>query len=89
MYLGSTTAFNAMIATGLTLQQISYAIPAALLMYRRRSSAFLPSTRPFKLGYFGWVANGLTVVMAVIATVFFNFPTVMPVTSSNMSESPS
>lgn len=86
VYLGSTTAFNAMISTGLILQQISYAMPTALLMYRGRSSKFLPSTRSFKLGPFGWVANIFTVLMAFIAVIFFNFPTVMPVTSSNMSK---
>jgi choline transport protein len=85
VYLGSTTAFNAMIATGLILQQISYAIPAVLLMYRGRSTTFLQRNRSFRLGPFGWVANILTAVMAIIATVFYNFPTVMPVTPSNMS----
>jgi choline transport protein len=88
VYLGSTTAFNAMIATGLILQQISYAIPAALLLYRKRSTTYLPTSRYFKLGYFGWVANALTVVMAVVATIFYNFPAVMPVTSSSMSKFP-
>jgi choline transport protein len=86
VYLGSSTAFNAMIATGLILQQISYAIPAVLIMYRRRSTTYLPKNRSFRLGYLGWVANILTVVMAIIATVFYNFPTVMPVTASNMSK---
>jgi choline transport protein len=86
VYLGSTTAFNAMIATGLILQQISYAIPAVLIMYRRRSTKFLPKTRSFRLGNFGWLANILTVVMAIIATVFYNFPTIMPITPSNMSK---
>jgi choline transport protein len=89
IYLGSSTAFNAMISTGLILQQISYAMPTALLMYRGRSNQFLPRTRSFKLGPFGWVANALTVIMAFIAVIFFNFPTVMPVTSSNMSKLPS
>lgn len=86
IFLASTTAFNAMIATGLILQQISYAFPTALLMYRRRSKVFLPSTRYFNLGPFGWIANLLTLAMAIIAAIFFNFPTIMPVTSSSMSE---
>jgi choline transport protein len=87
IYLGSTTAFNAMISTCLSLQQISYAMPTALVMYRRRSTKFLPSSRSFKLGPFGWVANAFTVIMAFIAIIFYNFPTVMPVTGSNMSKS--
>jgi choline transport protein len=37
VYLGSTTAFNAFIGTGLILQLITFAFPAALLLMRRRS----------------------------------------------------
>lgn len=86
VYLGSTTAFNAIIATGLILQQISFALPAALLMYQRRSSELLPPTAYFRLGAFGWVANVLTVVLAIVALIFYDFPFVMPVTAGNMSK---
>jgi choline transport protein len=85
VYLGSTTAFNAMIGTGLILQQISYAFPTALIMYRKRSATFLPGSRYLKLGRFGWVANFLTVAFAIIVIIFFNFPTVMPVEPGNMN----
>lgn len=74
-----------MISTGLILQQISYAFPAALMLYRRRSKAYLPSTRYFKLGVFGWLANAVTVAFAAIVLVFFNFPVYMPVTAGNMN----
>lgn len=86
VYLGSTSAFNAMVATGLILLQISFAFPAALLLWRKRSVRFLPKNRPFRLGPFGWVANVLTIVFAVVALIFYSLPTVLPVTSSNMSE---
>ena len=36
IYLGSSSAFNAFIGTGLVLQHISYAFPAVLLMCRKR-----------------------------------------------------
>lgn len=75
-----------MIATGLILQQVSFAFPAALLLYRKRSAEFLPANRGFKLGVFGWVANVLTVVFAIVCLIFFDFPTVMPVTPNNMSK---
>jgi choline transport protein len=87
VYLGSSTAFNAMIGTGLILQQISYAFPAALIMYRKRSKTFLPSNCYFKLGIFGWFANSITVAFAIIVIIFFNFPTVMPVGPGNMNYS--
>jgi choline transport protein len=85
IYLGSTTAFNSMIGTGLILQQISYAMPAALLMLRGRSDAYLPSNRYFKLGAAGWVANSMTVAFAIVVVIFFNFPFVMPVSAGSMN----
>lgn len=87
IYLGSTTAFNAFIGTGLILQQITYAIPAAVLLYGKRSSHLLPTNRPFKLwDSVGWIANFFTVGFAIIVVVFYNLPVVMPVEASNMSE---
>ncbi|KAI1621928.1 choline transporter [Exophiala viscosa] len=86
VYLGSTTAFNALIGSGLILQQITFAIPAGLLMWQKRSATFLPKTRSFRLpGVVGWVANILTVLFGLIVLVFFDFPTVLPVTGSTMN----
>ena len=89
IYLGSTSAFNAFIGTGLILQHVTYAFPALLLMVRRRSSTWLPNTRGFRLpSPLGWAANMLTVGFAVLVVVFYDFPTVVPVTGSSMSELP-
>ncbi|OJJ36973.1 hypothetical protein ASPWEDRAFT_58694 [Aspergillus wentii DTO 134E9] len=87
VYLGSSSAFNAFIGTGLVLQHISYAFPAILLMYRGRSRKWLPESASFRLpGWLGWVVNIVTVCFAVLVLVFYDFPTVIPVTGSNMSE---
>lgn len=87
VFLGSSTAFNAFIGTGLILQQVTYAIPAALLMYRKRSSRFLPVNRPFKLfNPLGWVVNFFTVAFAIVVLIFYDFPVILPVTGSNMSK---
>ncbi|CAM1507612.1 Fc.00g072530.m01.CDS01 [Cosmosporella sp. VM-42] len=85
VYLGSSTAFNAMVSTGLILQQVSFAFPAALLMYRKRAKRFLPKERSFRLGGVGWVANGLTVVLALLALIFYSFPPQLPVKAGNMN----
>ncbi|KIW37309.1 hypothetical protein, variant [Exophiala oligosperma] len=86
IYLGSSTAFNAFIGTSLLLQQITYAFPAALLMYRKRKARYLPVNRPFKLpGAFGWIANFATVAFAVVVLIFYNFPVVLPVIGSTMN----
>ncbi|RAH40588.1 putative choline transporter [Aspergillus brunneoviolaceus CBS 621.78] len=86
IYLGSSSAFNAFIATGLVLQHVSYAIPAALLLLRRRGSTWLPANRPFRLpGPVGWTVNFVTVGFTLLALVFYSFPTARPVTGSNMN----
>lgn len=88
IFLGSSSAFNAFIGTGLILQQVTYAVPAMLLMYRVRSTKFLPAARSFRLpSILGWTVNGLTVAFAVIIVIFYNFPVVLPATGSNMSKS--
>ncbi|KAB8224372.1 amino acid/polyamine transporter I [Aspergillus novoparasiticus] len=89
IYLGSSSAFNAFIGTGLVLQHISYAFPAALLLYRCRSATWLPDPRPFRLpSLVGWGANLITVCFAVLVLIFYDFPTVIPVTGSNMNYTP-
>jgi choline transport protein len=87
IYLGSSSAFNAFIGTGLILQYVTYAFPAALLMYRGRSSMWLPQTRSFRLpSWLGWTRNVTTVGFAIFVLVIYCFPVAMPVTGSNMSE---
>jgi choline transport protein len=89
IYLGSTSAFNAFIGTGLILQHITYAIPAALLMFRKRSSLWLPQNRYFRLpSILGWAANIVTVLFAIFVLVLYTFPAALPVTGSSMSKPP-
>ncbi|KAK4543044.1 hypothetical protein LTR36_005821 [Oleoguttula mirabilis] len=85
VYLGSSTAFNAILSTGLILQQVSFAFPVMCLMLRRRSPKYLPSSRSFRLGPLGWLANVVTVAFAAIVLVFYCFPVEMPVTGSSMN----
>ncbi|EUC27995.1 hypothetical protein COCCADRAFT_9547 [Bipolaris zeicola 26-R-13] len=86
IYLGSTSAFNAFIGTGLILQHVTYAFPVVLLMMRKRSPKWLPSTRSFKVpAVLGWAANLITVGFAILVLVFYNFPTVIPVTGTSMN----
>jgi choline transport protein len=88
IYLGSTSAFNAFVGTGLILQHVTYAIPAALLMFRKRSSVWLLPNRSFRLpSIIGWFANTITVLFAIFVLIFYCFPVAMPITGSNMSES--
>lgn len=91
VYLGSSTAFNALVSTGIILQQISFAFPAALMLYRRVKGTLeevMPQSKVgFKLRFgVGPIANVLTVVMALLALVFYDLPVVLPVTVGNMSK---
>lgn len=92
VYLGSSTAFNALVSTGIILQQLSFAFPAALMLYRRAKGTLeevMPSAKTgFKLRYgVGPVANVLTMVMALLALVFYDLPVILPVTVGNMNYS--
>ncbi|KAF4832464.1 Choline transport protein [Colletotrichum tropicale] len=90
IFLGSSTAFNALVATGLILQQVSFSFPAALALYHRFKGAaaferVLPRCK-FRLPQpVGVVANVLTIALGLIALIFYDFPVVMPVTASNMN----
>ncbi|KID85312.1 Amino acid/polyamine transporter I [Metarhizium guizhouense ARSEF 977] len=85
IYLGSSTAFNAFIGTALVLQQCSFALPAALLLWHKRSSSVLPPHRYIRLGPLGWIANAVTVLFFLLILVMYCFPIELPVTGSNMN----
>lgn len=85
LYLGSSTAFGSLVTGCILMQYISYAIPVLLLMSQKRH---LSRPGPFYLGNWGWLANGLLVAWTLFTLVFYSFPYVMPVTSSNMSMAP-
>ncbi|KXH33429.1 hypothetical protein CNYM01_05065 [Colletotrichum nymphaeae SA-01] len=90
IFLASSTAFNALVATGLILQQVSFAFPAALALYHRSQggAAFrrvLPRRKFSMPPLIGAAANILTIVLGLLALVFYDFPVVMPVSASNMN----
>ncbi|KAL4920765.1 amino acid/polyamine transporter I [Aspergillus aurantiobrunneus] len=86
VYVCSSTAFNSFISTSVIVAQISYAIPAALLVLRRRAAHYLPTSRPFKVpNLVGYFSNIVCIIWAIILTVFFCFHTVFPVTGGNMN----
>ena len=65
---------------------ISFAFPAALLMYRSRDPKYLPKGSRFNLGKFGWLVNAMVVGWAVFLIVIFSFPVQEPVTPGSMSK---
>lgn len=83
--LGSSTAFEAFVGSGMLLQQCGFAIPVALLLWHKRSEQVLAKNRSVRLGPFGWLANIVTVLFAILVTVMYCFPVRLPVTGGNMS----
>ena len=56
IFLGSSSAFNAIVSASVVALGITYATPPAINCLRGRS--MLPDTRPFKLpGPMGWICN--------------------------------
>ncbi|KIW11301.1 hypothetical protein PV08_10601 [Exophiala spinifera] len=83
IFIGSSTAFAAMVSAAIIFQQTSCIIPQAILLYRGRDKV-LPE-RYFNLGRLGPFVNGLAVAWVCFLNVLYCFPTTMPVTPQNMS----
>lgn len=84
IFLGSTSAFNAITAASVVALGISYAIPVAINCLRGRR--MLPETRYFKLPEpLAWFANLLGIAYVIVTTVLFVFPPEIPVTGSSMN----
>lgn len=81
--IGSSSAFNALIAASVVALGVSYACPVAVHVCRGRN--LLPE-RAFALpNWLGWLANLIGLAYAIVTTVLFVFPPELPVTGSNMS----
>ncbi|KAH6884598.1 amino acid/polyamine transporter I [Thelonectria olida] len=83
IYLGSTVAFNAIIASAVVALGLSYGIPIAINVAYGRSK--LPE-RSFTLpSWLGWTANIIGLVYTVVTTVLFLFPPALPVNGTSMN----
>ncbi|KAJ1709466.1 amino acid permease [Aspergillus flavus] len=83
IYLGSSTAFNSMLSSATTINNIAYLVPIFTNVVLNRSTMH---HGPFCLPHIaGMTVNIVTVVWLVFAIVFFSFPFYMPVTASNMN----
>lgn len=85
IYLASTTAFNSIITSAVTLLNLSYAIPQAILVTRGRAQS-LPK-RPLDLGRWGYVCNVFAPLWITVLGVMICFPPDLPVTVGSMNYS--
>ncbi|KAK8252293.1 putative choline transporter Hnm1 [Phyllosticta capitalensis] len=83
IYLGSSTAFNAMLGSAVTINNMAYLIPITTNILQGRRALVRGK---FHMGAApGLVVNGVTVAWLVFAIVFFSFPYYQPVTAENMN----
>ncbi|KAJ5802155.1 uncharacterized protein N7503_004605 [Penicillium pulvis] len=83
IYLGSSTAFNSMMSSAVTINNLAYVVPILTNVLLRRRTMH---RGPFSMGQFtGMTVNIISVLWLVFAIVFFSFPFEMPATVSNMN----
>ncbi|KAG8415736.1 hypothetical protein J3458_009559 [Metarhizium acridum] len=84
VFLGSTSAFNAIISAAVVCFTITYAIPPGINMLRGR--CMLPENRSFKLSNtVGYICNAASVAWTLLTTVLFVWPPTRPVDAVNMN----
>ncbi|KAK5128892.1 hypothetical protein LTR85_000225 [Meristemomyces frigidus] len=84
IFLGSSSAFNAITSASVVALGLSYGIPILINVVRGRK--MLPPTRHFILPeWFAWFANLLGIAYVILTTVLFVFPPELPVTGTNMN----
>lgn len=82
IYLGSSTAYNAMVTACITFLLLSYCVPTCCLLYQGRNTI---RKGPFWMGKFGYFSNVVTILWTAFALVFYCLPAQMPVTGGNMN----
>ncbi|KYK60780.1 amino acid permease [Drechmeria coniospora] len=83
IFIGSTSAFNAIISASVVALDLSYAMPIAVNCLRGRTA--LPERSWVLPGWLGWTADTISLVYISLTTVLFLFPPVLPVTGTNMN----
>ncbi|OAG44290.1 hypothetical protein AYO21_01286 [Fonsecaea monophora] len=88
IYLGNTTAFNAILSMAIIGMYLSYLLPVIYMVIYGRVKLSKDEYGPFKLGKLGGVlTNVLAIVWLIFAMIFSTFPNFQPVTAQNMNYS--
>ncbi|KAI6853183.1 amino acid permease [Hortaea werneckii] len=83
LYLGSSTAFNSLMGTAVTVNNSAYMVPILTNLHTGRRNMHKGSF--FMSGWKGFAVNTIAVCWLSFAIVFFSFPYHKPVTSQNMN----
>ncbi|KAF5664279.1 choline permease [Fusarium heterosporum] len=88
IYIGNTTAFNAILSMSVIGMYISYALPILAMLFARKRVLAANHSGSFKLGPIaGPIINIISLIWIIVATIFSTFPSAMPVTPQNMNYS--
>ncbi|KAJ9637966.1 hypothetical protein H2204_004556 [Knufia peltigerae] len=88
IYLGNTTAFNAILSMAIIGMYLSYILPIVYMLLCGRKKLNRSDYGPFKLGQIGGIIiNTIAVLWLVFAMVFSTFPNFEPVNAQNMNYS--
>ena len=89
LYVGNTTAFNAVLSMAILGIYASYVLPIGyMLAYGRTPSSHrVVRFGPFSLGRWGPVINVVALLWGTLAMLFSMFPSYQPVTPANMNYS--
>ncbi|PWN39307.1 amino acid transporter [Ceraceosorus guamensis] len=82
IYLGATSAFNAFTGSCTILLGVSYVVPIAMLLSRRRAPVRFAS---WGLGRLGWIANVVALAWVLFSIILFCFPTTASITPASMN----
>lgn len=82
IYMGSTTAYNAMVTGCIIFLLLSYSVPVIFLLIKGRDNI---RHGPFWLGKVGLLCNYVVLFWTIFTTIFYSFPPVMPVSAGNMN----
>lgn len=88
IYLGNTTAFNAILSMAIIGMYASYMLPIVYMLVYGRKTLSPSDYGPFKLGpVAGPILNVVSLIWIVVVMIFSTFPSYMPVTPQNMNYS--
>ncbi|KAI7618173.1 amino acid permease [Hortaea werneckii] len=83
LYLGSSTAFNSLMGTAVTVNNSAYMVPILTNLLTGRRNMHEGSF--FMSGWKGFAVNTIAVCWLSFAIVFFSFPYYKPVTAQNIN----
>ncbi|KAI4742769.1 amino acid permease [Aureobasidium sp. EXF-12298] len=83
LYLGSSTAFNSLLGSAVTINNCAYMVPILTNLLTGRRNMYKGVFHMH--GAKGFFVNTITVCWLAFAIVFFSFPYYKPVTAANMN----